>query len=243
MTVLNKYEVDRYERQMRIKGFKQEKLKNATVGVVGSGGLGSPVLTYLAVAGVGRIIFADKDRVKLGNLNRQTLHWDGDIGKEKTDSAREKLEKINPNVDITAINTEIRDNNIDKKFNGVDIMIDALDNFEGRFVLNEFCLMTDTPLIHGSVEGFEGRLTTIIPGETPCLRCIFPEVPQPSIFPVLGTTPGVIGSLQATEAIKYITGVGELFSNRLLVYDGMDLSFNVVQLRKNKNCPVCGLLK
>ena len=182
----------RYARQMIIKGIGekgQERLKNTRVFVAGVGGLGCPVSTYLAVAGFGHITIADMDIVDISNLNRQILHWDKDIGKAKVDSGGEKLDHINEGIEISRFNGQIDENNIYDLTRDQDIIIDAMDNFPTRHLLNRAALKHNIPFIHASVWGLEGRLTTIIPGRTPCLDCIFPHVPPKEVFPILGATP------------------------------------------------------
>jgi len=245
MKQLNESDKIRFDRQMRINGWGengQKKLKNASVGILGIGGLGSPISIYLAVAGVGRIILVDRDTIELSNLNRQILHWNRDIDVLKAQSAKQKLNKINPDIEIITYAETADEDNIDKLFEGADAVIDALDNFESRFLLNKFAVAQKIPLFHGAVWGLEGRATTVLPGKTICLRCIYKEVPSKEIFPVVGVTPAVIGSIQATEVLKYFTGIGELLANRLLIYDGETMEFNQVMMNRDPNCPVCGNL-
>ncbi len=245
MKRLNDLDRIRFDRQMRIDGWGekgQKKLKNATVGILGIGGLGSPISIYLAVAGIGRIILIDKDTVELSNLNRQILHWDRDIDKFKAQSAKQKLAEINSNIEIITYTEEANEDNIEILFNGVDAVVDALDNFESRFLLNKFAVKHKIPLFHGAVWGLEGRATTILPGKTICLNCIYKESPNKEKFPVAGVTPALIGSIQATEVLKYFTGIGELLANRLLIYDGEMMEFNQVTLNRDPDCPVCGKL-
>lgn len=232
---------EKYVRQIMLFGEEgQEKLKKARVFVAGAGGLGSPVCTYLAVAGVGKIIIADFDCVEKSNLNRQFLHHEKDIGREKIKSAEEKLLSLNPEIEVESIKEKITDENADSIVPPCDLIIDALDNFDTRHVLNRLAVERKIPLIHGAVSGYRGQATTIIPGKTPCLCCIFPGSFKKEVFPVLGTTPGVIGTIQANEAIKYITGQGKLLKNRLLLWDGLSCSFSELNVNKTKNCPVCG---
>lgn len=245
MSQLNESDKIRYDRQMRIDGWGEKgqgKLKNATIGILGIGGLGCPISIYLAVAGVGRIILVDKDTIELSNLNRQILHWNKDIDKFKALSAKQKLNEINPDVEIITYTEEANENNIERLFNGVNAVVDALDNFESRLLLNKFAVSCKIPLFHGAVWGLEGRATTILPGKTICLNCIYKEVPKKEIFPVAGVTPAVIGCIQATEVLKYLTGVGELLANRLLIYDGELMEFSQITLNRDPNCPVCGKL-
>ena len=235
---------EKYIRQIMLFGEEgQEKLKNAKVFVAGAGGLGSPVSTYLAVAGVGKIILADFDSVDLSNLNRQFLHHEKDIGREKIKSAEEKLLSMNPEIKVETIREKITDENAGSIVPPCDLIIDALDNFDTRHVLNRLAVERNIPLIHGAVSGYRGQATTIIPGKTPCLCCIFPSSFKKEVFPVLGTTPGVIGSIQANEAIKYLTGQGKLLENRLLLWDGLSCSFSELDVNKTENCPVCGINK
>ncbi|MGA9190055.1 MAG: HesA/MoeB/ThiF family protein [Methanosarcina sp.] len=232
---------EKYIRQIMLFGEEgQEKLENAKVFVAGAGGLGSPVSTYLAVAGIGKIIIADFDSVDLSNLNRQFLHHEKDIGREKIKSAEEKLLSLNPEIKVETIREKITDENAGSLVPPCDLIIDALDNFDTRHVLNRLAVERNIPLIHGAVSGYRGQATTIIPGKTPCLCCIFPSSFKKEVFPVLGTTPGVIGSIQANEAIKYLTGQGKLLENRLLLWDGLSCSFSELHVNKAENCPVCG---
>ncbi|MFX1351457.1 MAG: ThiF family adenylyltransferase [Promethearchaeota archaeon] len=241
--MLSKEELDRYDRQIRLHRFGTEgqmKLKKTKAFVAGVGGLGSPVLSYLTVAGVGTISLADSDKVELSNLSRQFLHWNKDIGNNKADSAGDKLLEMNPNVKIRRLAEVITKDNASSLIDNSDLIVDCMDNFETRYTLNQVALEKEIPLFHGAVYGLEGQATTIIPGRTPCLRCIFPEVPPKEVFPVVGVTPGVIGCIQAMEVIKYAIGVGNLITNRLLVFDGMDMEFMNIEVKENPNCPECG---
>lgn len=239
--MLTKDELKRYERQISIFGEDgQEKLKKAKVFIAGAGGLGSSISTYLTVAGIGKLRMVDNDIVALENLNRQILHWDNDIGKKKLESAAAKLKRMNPNVEVEVISETINKGNIDELVGDFDMIVDAMDNFAARYVLNKAALVKKIPLFHGAVHGFYGQATTIIPGKTACLRCIFPEAPPPTIPPVVGVTPGVIGCIQATEVIKYILGIGSLLENRLLMWDGLKAEMDEVPLEKNPGCEDCG---
>ena len=242
---LTTYDQKRYNRQILIRGFGeagQERLKNSTVFIAGCGGLGSPVATYLAVAGVGHLVIVDMDVVDASNLNRQILHWDENVDQYKVKSASAKLAAINPTIKITALQEKIEEDNYLELTKGADLIIDAMDNYPTRYLLNKAAISHNIPLVHGSVWGLEGRLTTIIPGKTPCLECLVPLAPPREVFPVLGATPGVIGTLQVTEAIKYLTGVGNLLTNRMLLYDGEYLEFHELPLQRNPACPACGHL-
>jgi len=239
--MLKSKELERYNRQIRIFGEEgQEKLKNAKVFIAGAGGLGSPVSIYLAVAGVGRIRIVDKDIVELSNLNRQILHWDKDVGKRKAESAEEKLKEINPDIEVEALSETIAENNALELVNDADLIIDAMDNFPTRYLLNRAALAKHIPFFHGAIYGFEGQVTTIIPGKTACLRCIFPEAPPPETFPVIGVTPGVIGLIQATEVVKYIVGFRGLLTNRLLIWDGLATRLEEIAVERNPDCGDCG---
>jgi molybdopterin-synthase adenylyltransferase len=232
----------KYIRQIMLFGVEgQEKLSKARVFVAGTGGLGSPISTYLAVAGVGKIIIADFDIVDSSNLNRQFLHHERDIGRDKIESAEEKLISLNPEIKVDTIKEKITDENVSSIVPLCDLIIDALDNFDTRHALNKLSVERKIPLIHGAVSGYRGQVTTVIPGKTPCLCCLFPSSFKKEVFPVLGTTPGVIGAIQANEAIKYITGQGKLLENRLLLWDGFSCSFSELNVNKTDNCPVCGI--
>ena len=241
---LNSEEMERYDRQIMIRDFGvegQKKLKRACVLIVGAGGLGCPITTYLTAAGVGKLLIVDFDRVALSNLNRQVLHWQENLDDYKARSAAEKLKRLNPHVSIKPLTEKLDKENIKQYLSGVDIIIDALDNFETRLILNEAAVAGKIPFIYGGINGFVGMTTTIIPYESPCLACIFPNSPPAEEkFPVLGTTPAVIGSIESTEAIKHIVGLGENLVGRLLIYNGEDMRFNEVSIERNPDCPVCG---
>lgn len=238
--MLTDRELDRYDRQIRLLGEDgQEKLKKAKVFIAGAGGLGSPISIYLAAAGIGRITLVDKDIVSLSNLNRQILYWERDINRKKATSAQEKLKEINGDITIEAKSETITEDNASELVGDADLIIDAMDNFSTRYLLNRTALGKGIPFIHGAINGFHGQATTVLPGKSACLRCIFREAPPPSVFPVLGVTPGIIGLIQATEAIKYIVGVGELLSGKLLLWDGLTSQTDIVQVDKNPHCQDC----
>lgn len=243
--MLTRNELERYDRQIMIEGFGeegQEKLKRARVFIAGAGGLSAPVSNYLVAAGVGTIRIVDHERVELSNLNRQVLHWENDIGRRKVDSAAEKLQQLNQGVTIEAIEEKLTESNISQLLAGFDLIVDAVDNLPTRYLLNKAALDRKMPFFHGAIYGFEGRAMTIIPGETACLRCVYRGVTTKERFPVIGTSPAVIGCIQATEAIKYIVGIGKLLTNRLLVYDGLNLEFREFKVKKDPNCEHCGHL-
>ncbi len=232
----------RYNRQILIPNWGengQEKIKDSKVFVAGAGGLGSPVSIYLAVAGVGQIRIVDRDVPELSNLNRQILHTEDDIGKPKAESAREKLAKMNSDIRIEGIKETITEKNASGLVGDSDIILDCMDNFPTRYALNKTAIEKRIPFVHASIWGLEGRATFIVPGETPCLKCIFPESPPKEVFPALGTTPAIMGCIQATEAVKYLAGIGRLLKNRLLLYDGENMTFNEVKIRRNPECPAC----
>ena len=235
----------RYDRQIMITGFGekgQEKLKQAKVVIAGSGGLGSAVSIYLAVAGLGTMRIVDHDRVELSNLNRQVLHWDSDQGRKKIDSAAEKLSLLNPGVKIEPVEEMINEANISRLVAGFDLVVDAMDNLPARYLLNKAAIANHIPLVHGAVYGIEGRAMTIIPGETAYLRCIYLGLVPQEKCPVIGVTAGVIGCIQATEVIKYIAGVGQLLTNRLLVFDGLNMKYMELVVKREPNCEHCGNL-
>ncbi len=244
--MLTKDELERYDRQIMMRGFGeegQEKLKRARIIIAGAGGLGSPIAIYLAAAGVGVIRIIDHDRVELSNLNRQVLHWDKDIGKRKVDSSAEKLKKLNQGVEIEALAETITEANVSQLVAGFDLIVDAMDNLPTRYLLNKAAIDKNIPFFHGAVYGFEGRAMTIIPGKSACLSCVYRgAIPPKEKFPVIGVTPAVVGCIQATEVIKYIVGIGELLTNRLLVYDGLNLKFTEFRVKKDPNCEHCGHL-
>jgi molybdopterin/thiamine biosynthesis adenylyltransferase len=239
--VLEEAELERYERQIRIFGSSgQERLKRATAFIAGAGGLGSVVSVYLAAAGLGRMVVADGDVVDRSNLNRQILHQTSDLGRSKVLSAQETLQSLNPEVRVEVLSENIEQENVLDMVGDSDLIVDALDNFSARYLLNQAALAKDIPLFHGAVSGFGGQATTIIPGMTACLRCIFPRAPPKEVSPSLGATCGVIGSLQATEVLKYLLGEGELLENRLLIWDGLRASMDEIPIQKNPRCEDCG---
>jgi len=243
--MLTPSERERYDRQIMIGEIGQEgqeKLKRSRVVIAGTGGLGSPIAIYLTAAGIGMIRLIDHDQVALSNLNRQILHWEEDIGRKKVDSARTKLRNLNRAVEIEAIAETVTEGNVSKLVNGCDGIVDAMDNLPTRYILNRCAIEKNIPFFHGAVNGFEGRVMTILPGKTACLRCMYRgPVPQEK-FPVIGVAPAVIGVIQATEVIKYLLGIGKLLTNRLLIYDGLKVTFSEFTVNKNPDCDHCGSL-
>ena len=242
--MLTKEDLERYDRQIMIYGFGkkgQEKLKKARVLVAGAGGLGSPAAIFLAAAGIGNLVIADHDNVEISNLNRQILHWNENIGSGKADSAESKLKKMNPGINIETFDGTISETNIGELVSGCDAIVDAMDNLPTRYLLNKAAVTNRIPFFHGAVYGFEGRAMTVVPGKSACLYCLYhgAETPKEK-FPVIGVTPGVIGCIQATETIKYLTGMGELLNGRLLIYDGLRMSFSEMQVNRDPGCKHCG---
>jgi len=240
---LSSEELERYDRQIRMFGHDaQLKLKKASVLVVGVGGLGSPASIYLAAAGIGRLVLLDFQKVELSNLNRQVAHWTTDIGRLKVESAAEKIRKLNPEVDVETLAERLDESNVRDIVNSVDIVVDGLDNWASRFLVNRVCVELGKPFVHAGVKGMHGQLTVVYPGKGPCLQCIIPKPPpEEKVFPVLGTTPGVMGVLEANEVIKLVTGYGRPLIGRLLIYDGLNAEISIVRIKKRENCPVCGL--
>lgn len=245
--MLTEYDLLRYRRQIfypYLGEDGQEKLKNAHVVVAGLGGLGSPNAIYLAAAGIGHLTLIDSDVVSLSNLNRQILHYDQDIGREKVFSGAEKLRLLNANVQVTPVVERIDQNNAARLVEGAQVVIDGLDNFETRLILNQACVTLGIPFIHGGVHSLLGEVTTIIPGETPCFACLCQDIPeQEEEIPVLGPLPGMIACVQVMEAIKYLAGFGTLLTGRMLFIDGSDMTFSTIHIEKAKHCPVCGDIK
>lgn len=236
-------ELRKYDRQIMMEEIGedgQEKLKSSRVLIAGAGGLGCSVCIYLAVAGVGYIRIVDHDVVDVSNLNRQVLHWQKDIGRSKVDSATEKLKALNPSIVVEGVSETINELSISGMAEEMDLIVDAMDNMETRYILNKYAVDNGTPFFHGAVRGFEGRAMTILPGRTACLMCMHKGPVPDEKFPVLGVAPALIGVIQATEAIKYIVGAGGLLAGRLLIYDGLELSFTEFEVKRNPGCKHCG---
>ena len=243
--VLSDAEKERYNRQIMLFGEEgQKKLKAAKVGVIGVGGLGTNIAQQLVFAGVGNILLIDKDPIERSNLNRQVLYTEEDIGKMKIDVAVEKLRKANPFIKITGKKIMVDDSNVDSIIKDLDLVIDGLDNWETRMIINSACVRNKKPFIHAGIEGLYGQLLVVIPRKTPCLYCIFgaKKNVQQKPFPVLGVTPAIMANLQVMEALKLITGFGKPALNKLIIYDGYYETFSEIDVKPNENCPVCGRL-
>ncbi|RLI12475.1 adenylyltransferase [Candidatus Bathyarchaeota archaeon] len=243
---LSPSELERYSRQLSIRGFGvkgQKKLKNSKVVVVGVGGLGCLSSLYLAAAGVGRIVLVDKGRFTLKNLNRQVLCWQKDIGRFKAEVAKEKLEEFNPEIKVETVIEEITEESVQEIIGKTDVVVDGMDNWKTRFIVNKYCVKQHIPFVHAGVSEMHGQITTIMPGEGPCLRCIFPRnPPEVENIPILGATPAFFAALQVIETVKLITGFGEPLVGRMLFVDGREMAVEIVKMKRNANCPVCGSL-
>jgi sulfur-carrier protein adenylyltransferase/sulfurtransferase len=225
----------------------QRRLLDASVLVVGAGGLGSPALLYLAAAGIGRLGFVDDDVVDASNLQRQVLHSTAALGEAKVDSATRRIREMNPDVEPVAYRERLAPETVDRVFaDAWDVVVDGADNFPTRYLVNDASVWHGVPVVHGSIYRFEGQVTVFAPGSGPCYRCLFPEPPPPELAPscaeggVLGVLPGVIGSLQGAEALKLVLGIGSPLIGRLLLFDALAGSFSEVAVRRDPDCPVCG---
>jgi molybdopterin/thiamine biosynthesis adenylyltransferase/rhodanese-related sulfurtransferase len=240
----------RYSRHLLIPEVGEQgqlKLLDSKVLLIGAGGLGSPASLYLAAAGVGRIGIVDADVVDESNLQRQIVHSTERLGEAKVDSARRTIEALNPDVEVVAYEERLTSENVERILaDGWDVIVDGADNFPTRYLVNDASIWHDIPVVHGSIYRFEGQVTVFKPHEGPCYRCLFPTPPPPELAPscaeggVLGVLPGIIGSLQANEALKLALGIGEPLVGRLLLFDALSAEFNEVKLRRDPDCPVCG---
>ena len=243
-------QLERYSRHIILKevGAKgQKKLLNAKVLIIGAGGLGAPAALYLAAAGVGTIGIADADEVDLSNLQRQVIHTTADVGKAKVQSAKETMEAIDPDVTVNTYRTFIDSENILDIIKDYDFVIDGTDNFPAKFLINDACVMAKKPFSHAGIIRFKGQLMTYVPGQAPCYRCVFKNPPPKDAVPtckqagVIGAMGGVIGSLQARDAIQYILGLGDLLTGYLLTYDALKMEFRKIKLPSDTSkCPICG---
>ncbi len=248
-TVLSNHEIARYSRHLILPevGMEgQRKLKAARVLMVGAGGLGAPLGLYLAAAGIGRIGIVDFDIVDVSNLQRQVIHGTSDLGRKKLDSAADRMLEINPNLKVDKFGVALTSDNALNIIKDYDLVVDGTDNFPTRYLVNDACVLSRKPNVYGSIFRFEGQATVFAYQDGPCYRCLYPEPPPPGLVPscaeggVLGILPGLIGMVQATEAVKLILGIGETLKNRLLLYDALGMKFRELKLRKDRNCPVCG---
>ena len=242
---LSNLELERYDRQLLISGWGkdgQKKLKSAKVVVMGAGGLGCPASLYLAAAGVGKLMIIDKDKFETNNLNRQILGWQKDIGHFKSEAAAEKLRELNSYIEITPLILEIKEDNIHEHIENASVVVDAMDNWRTRFLINKACLEKEIPFVHASIFGLYGQLTTIIPSKGPCLRCIIPNTPKEvATFPVLGATPAFFATLQVMETLKLIVGFEKTLTGRMLVFDGKYMDFLIINVEKRLECPICSI--
>jgi adenylyltransferase/sulfurtransferase len=247
--VFSHEEIARYSRHLimpEVGMSGQRKLKAASVLIVGTGGLGSPLAMYLAAAGIGRIGLVDYDMVDISNLQRQVIHGTSSIGKPKLESAKARMQDINPHIQIDTYNIPLTSENALDILAPYDVIIDGTDNFPTRYLVNDACVILGKPNVYGSIFRFEGQASVFDARQGPCYRCLFPAPPPPGLVPscaeggVLGVLPGTIGAIQATETIKLILGIGEPLVGRLMLYDALSMSFEYVRLRKNPHCPVCG---
>jgi molybdopterin/thiamine biosynthesis adenylyltransferase/rhodanese-related sulfurtransferase len=246
--VLTPEQKQRYSRHLLIPevgSAGQERLLGSKALFIGAGGLGSPAALYLAAAGVGTIGIVDFDVVDLSNLQRQILHTNDRVGERKVESAKKTINALNPDVNVITHEEMLVAGNVDRIISGYDVIVDGTDTFETRYLLNDAAVAKNIPVVHASVFRFEGQLTTFIPYEGPCYRCLYPTPPPPELAPgcsvagVLGVVPGIMGMLQANEALKVLLGIGDTLSGRLLLFDALDTSFTELKLRRDPNCPVC----
>jgi adenylyltransferase/sulfurtransferase len=242
-------QIRRYSRQIilpHVGGKGQRKLLESKVLLIGAGGLGSPAGLYLAAAGVGTLGFVDFDVVDISNLHRQVLHHTHDLGRPKTESAEETIRALNPDVQVIRHQEMLTSENALDIFADYDVIVDGSDNFPAKYLANDACVLLGKPLVFGAVFQFDGQATVFLPGNGPCYRCIFPEPPPPGAVPscqeagVFGVVPGIIGSIQAAEAIKLLLGLGRSLAGRLLIFDGLAMEFMDVKIERNPDCPVCG---
>lgn len=246
---LTEQQIERYSRHIileQVGGTGQEKLLSSKVLIVGAGGLGSPAALYLAAAGVGTIGIIDADTVDMTNLQRQIIHHTADVGVDKVESAKNKIEAINPDVTVKTYKCWAKADNISEIVRDYDFVIDGTDNFPAKFLINDACYFEKIPFSHAGIIRFEGQLITVLPGQTTCYRCIFDSPPPAGAVPscsqagVLGVLAGVVGSLQATEAVKYLLGLGDLLTGSLLVYNALTMEFRKIKINRNPDCSLCG---
>ena len=247
---LDPTQLDRYSRHIimdEVGPEGQADLLDAEVLVLGAGGLGAPIIQYLAAAGVGTLGIADDDEVELSNLQRQVIHGDDDVGRKKVDSAATFVANLNPDVTVEKHDLRVMPDNIEDLIEGYDFVVDGTDNFQTRYLVNDACTLAGIPFSHGSIFKFEGQVTTFAgDDDSPCYRCMFPEAPPAGMVPncatagVLGVLPGTVGCIQATETVKAIMGKGNLLDGRMVFYDALEMEFDTVEITKKDDCPVCG---
>jgi molybdopterin/thiamine biosynthesis adenylyltransferase len=246
---LTEQQIERYSRHIilpEVGGKGQQRLLAGSVLIVGAGGLGSPAALYLAAAGVGTIGLADGDVVDLTNLQRQIAHATGDVGRPKVESAAAKCRAINPEVNVRLHAEHLRADNALAMMQDYDFVLDGTDNFAAKFLVADACHFAGKPYSHAGILRFEGQMLTVLPGQTGCYRCLFREPPPPGAVPscsqagVLGVLAGIVGTIQAAEALKYLLGIGDLLTNRLLVFDALKMTFREVAFKRNAACPLCG---
>lgn len=242
-------QVTRYSRHIllpEVGGKGQRKISKAKILLVGAGGLGSPAGLYLAAAGIGTLGVIDADAVDLSNLQRQIIHHTADVGRPKVESAKEKIQALNPDVQVVTYEERLVSANATSVISDYDVVIDGVDNFPAKFLINDACFFADKPLVHGGILRFEGRVTTILPRRSACYRCVFKQPPPPGLVAscqeagVIGVLAGIIGTIQATEALKLILGTGRLLTDRLLDFDGRRTEFREIRIKRNPACPLCG---
>lgn len=242
-------QVTRYSRHIllpEVGGKGQKKLAKAKILLVGAGGLGSPAGLYLAAAGVGTLGIIDADVVDLSNLQRQVIHYTPDLGRPKVVSAKEKIQALNPDVRVVTYEERLTSANALDIIRDYDVVIDGVDNFPGKFLINDACYFAEKPLVHAGILRFEGRVTTIIPKQSACYRCVFKSPPPPGLVPscqeagIIGVLAGIIGTIQGTEALKLVLGIGRPLTNRLLDFEGRRTTFREIRTRRNPHCPLCG---
>lgn len=242
-------QLERYSRHILLQDVGvegQTKLFNAKILIVGAGGLGSPTALYLAAAGIGTIGIVDNDRVDISNLQRQIAHFTKDINMPKVESAKEKMMAINPDIRVNTYEICLRADNIRDIIREYDFIIDGTDNFPTKFLVNDACVMENKPFSHGGILRFDGQTMTVVPGKSACYRCVFRTPPPPDAVPtcsqagVLGAIAGMLGTIQAAEALKFVTEVGTLLTNTLLSFDAKNMNFRKIKIHKQDDCPVCG---
>lgn len=245
---LSEEQIDRYSRHIILSDVGvdgQEKILKAKVLIIGAGGLGAPAALYLGAAGIGTLGIVDSDEVELSNLQRQVIHFTSDVGRPKVISAREKIEALNPGVKVNTYKTRVNAGNISGIISGYDFIIDGTDNFAAKFLINDACVLGKKPFSHGGILRFDGQALTYLPGEG-CYRCVFSASPPKGAVPscsqagILGAVAGMLGTIQAAEALKFVIGKGELLVNRLLIFDALRMKFREAAFKRNPHCPVCG---